>query len=160
VAAALIDGVDLPVVAAEQDPAEPVARRLTARARERGCVVVPTRPWPGCDLVIERITQSWTGLGHGRGRLRRQQVTLRAAGRGRAARPRTAALQMPPPSLIGTPAAPIIPPTSEHEPLVPAELPAVADASMRIEPTPEPEPDLWSVLMRQIPPPPPRTHRW
>jgi len=95
-AAALVDGVDLVVLAAPPDVTEPVIRSLQARARQRGTVLIPTSAWPGSDLVIECTNKVWTGLGNGHGRLRAQELTLTATGRGRAARPRTATVVVPP----------------------------------------------------------------
>jgi hypothetical protein len=97
VVAALVDGVDV-VVAAPPGPVNAqVASRLTARARQRGCVLVPliswsgsaaSSPgrWAGTDVVLESVRSVWEGLGQGRGRLRRREVTISAYGRGAAAR--------------------------------------------------------------------------
>jgi hypothetical protein len=73
VVAALIDGVDLVVVASPPDVTEPVIRSLQARARQRGTVLIPTSAWPGSDLVIECTSKAWTGLGRGHGRFRTQE---------------------------------------------------------------------------------------
>jgi hypothetical protein len=98
VTAALIDGVDLVVVASPPDVTEPVLRSLQARARQRGTVLIPTSAWLGSDLVIECTNKVWTGLGRGHGRLRAQELQLTAIGRGRAARPRTATVVVPAPA--------------------------------------------------------------
>jgi hypothetical protein len=97
---ALIDGLDLIVVAASGSVQDGDARALMARARRRGCVLVPTRPWPGCDLMLSAGSSRWCGLGAGRGRLRLQEMTVTAAGRGRAEQPRTTLLQLPPLSIV------------------------------------------------------------
>lgn len=116
VVGALIDGVDMIVVQAPDGP-EGVARSLQARARERGCVLVPTRAWPGSDLVLERTSSRWTGLGKGRGRLRRQHATFRVTGRGRATREKTFDMMFPPASIAGPEPQPIrLPPVVEPEP--------------------------------------------
>lgn len=112
VVAALIDGVDMMVVSA--DAPEPGIRSLQARAREKGCVLVPTRPWPGADLIIERTGIRWAGLGHGRGRLRRQHATFTVRGRGRAARPKTLEMLFPPVSIAGPEQEPIYVPAAER----------------------------------------------
>ena len=96
VVGALLDGVDLVVVATPGGVADGTVRSLQARARQRGAVLIPTSVWPGCDVVIEVAARRWEGLGQGRWRLRRQHLELRAAGRGRAAQPRTAAVTVPP----------------------------------------------------------------
>lgn len=95
VVAALIDGVDLVAVATPPGTAESTTAALMDRARRRGCVLLPTSPWPRCDLTIELTGRRWVGLGAGRGRLRYQEMTLRAVGRGRAAHARTATMAIP-----------------------------------------------------------------
>jgi hypothetical protein len=94
VVSALIDGVDVVAVAAPPG-GESATRALMNRARQRGCVLLATTSWPSCDLTIELTGRKWIGLGEGHGRLRHQEMTLRAVGRGRAARPRTATVTMP-----------------------------------------------------------------
>ena len=100
VAAALLDGLDLVVVAAPTgDVDATVWRMLAARARSRGAVLVSTRPWVGCDLTLTVTGHDWAGLGTGqhtgRGRLRGHQMTVRATGRGAAARPREVTVPVP-----------------------------------------------------------------
>ena len=97
----LLDGIDVVVVKPPATPTDTVARHLMARARKKGAVLVPVGDWPGCDVRIELVERRWLGLGHGRGRLRRQDVTLRATGRGSAARPRQVETSLPPPSCAG-----------------------------------------------------------
>lgn len=101
VVSALVDGVDVVAVATPAGVSESTTRALMNRARQRGCVLIPTTAWHSGDLVIEMVERRWAGLGDGRGRLRRQDVTLRAVGRGRAARPRVATTSFPPPSILG-----------------------------------------------------------
>jgi hypothetical protein len=74
------------------------ARRLVARARERGAVLMTV----GGDLPGERspvrltvVAAAWTGLGEGWGHLAGRRVTVEAGGRGEAARPRRAELWLP-----------------------------------------------------------------
>lgn len=98
VVAALIDGLDLVAVATPAEMAPGMARVLMARARQRGCVLVTTRPWPGCDLILEAGEHRWRGLGHGRGRLRVHEVRLTACGRGAMVRPTTTCVELPPSS--------------------------------------------------------------
>jgi hypothetical protein len=100
VAAALLDGLDLVVVAAPTgDVDATVWRMLAARARSRGAVLVSTRPRMGCDLTLTVTRHDWAGLGSGqhtgRGRLRGHQITVRATGRGAAARPREVTVPVP-----------------------------------------------------------------
>lgn len=94
VVAALLDGVDLVAV----DPArltEAQVRRLSARARHRGAVLLATGPWPGADLELTQETVSWTGLGEGHGHLAAREVRVTARGRGAATRPVETWLNLP-----------------------------------------------------------------
>lgn len=87
VVAALLDGVDVVVVGpVALSPAD--RRRLSARARERSAVLLPTTPWPGAHVVLTAEASRWDGLGHGHGRLRTGRVVVRRTGRGSAARQR------------------------------------------------------------------------
>ena len=94
VAAALLDGVDLVVVHAETVPAA-VARRLSARARHRGAVLLSAGAWPGADVELSCRRAPWAGPSAGYGHLQSRRVKVRAHGRGAAARPRTATLHLP-----------------------------------------------------------------
>lgn len=94
VVAALLDGVDLVAV----DPtrlADAQLRRLSARARHRGAVLVSTGSWPGADLELTKETAAWTGLGDGHGHLSTRETQVRARGRGAASRPTEAWLRLP-----------------------------------------------------------------
>ncbi|MFF5172065.1 hypothetical protein ACFY3U_05460 [Micromonospora sp. NPDC000089] len=95
VVAALIDGVDVVVTAVPHAVSASVADRLTARARQRGCVLVPYGRWDGADVTLQVVRGVWEGLGQGRGRLRRREVTVSARGRGAAARPKEARVWLP-----------------------------------------------------------------
>jgi hypothetical protein len=99
VVAALVDSVDLVLVAAHRvAPGE--VRRLTARCRERDAVLVtlPRSSWPGPDVCLTVGASSWTGpLGGGAGRLEARRAEVVAGGRGAAARERRAALWLPGP---------------------------------------------------------------
>ena len=115
--AALIGAVDLVLVDARVRLAARDTRRLAARARERGSVLVPVAPdalastdgvgagrsrpssrplgeW-ACDVTLRTTEVRWEGLGEGHGHLRRRQVVVTADGRGRAARPRRGELWVP-----------------------------------------------------------------
>jgi hypothetical protein len=105
VVSAAIDGVDIVVVATPDNVADSVIRALMNRARQKGTVLIPTSAWTGCDLVITLTGRTWSGLSYGHGRLRSQQMTLQAVGRGRAARPRTVTVGFP-----VRPARPVPPP--------------------------------------------------
>jgi hypothetical protein len=95
VTGALIDGVDLVVMAVPGQVAAPVAARLVARARQRGSVLVPFGSWPGADVTLRVTAGAWEGLTQGHGRLRRRRVTILARGRGAADRPRELTMWMP-----------------------------------------------------------------
>jgi hypothetical protein len=95
VVAALIDGVDVVVVAVPGPVSASIAGRLVARARQRGSVLVPFGRWDGADVTLQVMHGRWEGLGAGRGRLRRREVTITAAGRGAAGRPRELTMWMP-----------------------------------------------------------------
>ncbi|HEX6873819.1 MAG TPA: hypothetical protein VF163_22180 [Micromonosporaceae bacterium] len=97
VVAALLDGVDIVVVATPGPVAAPVASRLVARARQRGGVLVPVGPWVGAEVTLTMTNGLWHGLGQGRGRLRRREVEITAHGRGASARPRRVRLWLPGP---------------------------------------------------------------
>ncbi|MDG4832172.1 hypothetical protein O7627_23090 [Solwaraspora sp. WMMD1047] len=95
VVAALIDGVDVVVVAVPGQVSASVTGRLAARARQRGSVLVPYGGWEGADVTLRVVRGMWEGLGAGRGRLRRREVTIAALGRGAAARPKEIRIWLP-----------------------------------------------------------------
>lgn len=108
VASALLDALDLVAVRPPGRVRPGDARRLTAKARERGAVLVPLGGWAESVDVRLAVTDSqWEGLGHGHGRLAARRVEVAVSGRGAAARDRRVPLWLP--SLDGTPisAAPI-----------------------------------------------------
>jgi len=96
-AAVLLDGVSLVVaeVPARARPDE--ARRLVARARERGVVLVPLAR-PGARWPVEAAQRihveggAWPGLGSGHGLLAPRAPRVRIAGPGESARERRADL--------------------------------------------------------------------
>jgi hypothetical protein len=96
VVAALLDALDVVVV---QVPDRAVraadARRLAARARERGAVLVPLGRWDGADVRLSVARSAWKGLDAGAGHLQARLVEVVAEGRGAAARPRRARLWLP-----------------------------------------------------------------
>ncbi|MDP1819753.1 MAG: hypothetical protein Q8K58_07625 [Acidimicrobiales bacterium] len=98
VVAALIDGFDLVVLHAGRGGVRPTdARRLVARGRERGSVLVQLGAgWAGeADLALQVTAARWEGLGEGHGHLRARRVTVTSGGRGEAARPRQVDLWLP-----------------------------------------------------------------
>jgi hypothetical protein len=95
VVAALLDGIDVVVVAPPGPVAAGLSSRLAARARQRGSVLVPYGQWAGADIVLETPGGGWRGLGQGWGRLARRELVISSHGRGAAARPRQATLRLP-----------------------------------------------------------------
>jgi len=100
VVAALLDGVDLVVAAVPPGLRAPDARRLVARARERGSVLIPLVPpgasWvEGADVRLRVTAATWHGLDHGHGFLQAREVEIAATGRGAAGRERSVHLWLP-----------------------------------------------------------------
>jgi hypothetical protein len=95
VVAALLDGLDLVAVAEPGRLDAATARRLSARARQRGAVLLPLGAWPGADLELTCSSRRWRGLGDGHGHLGEREVVVRAIGRGSAARSRAVRLLLP-----------------------------------------------------------------
>lgn len=96
VVAALVDAVDLVVLGpARVRPGD--ARRLGARARERGAVLLPVgMEWPEApDVTLRSGSGRWEGLGAGHGHLQARRVRLTATGRRDAARPRATEVWLP-----------------------------------------------------------------
>src|SRR5215217_8485934 len=98
VVAALLDAIDVVLVRSPPGLPPAQARRLAARARERGAVLVPLGPWPEpADLRLAVTTSTWTGLGQGHGSLQARKVEVLVAGRGAASRERRVHLWLPSP---------------------------------------------------------------
>ena len=100
VVAVLLDGLDVVVVQLPGQVRPGVARRLTARARERRSVLITLTKglgrWPespDVHLVLE--SGSWWGADKGHGHLQGRRVEVCAAGRRAAARPVRVALWLP-----------------------------------------------------------------
>jgi hypothetical protein len=92
VVAALLDGIS--VVLAEVPAFARVgdARRLQARARERGAVLVAMGPWPAeAALRLRAGGSAWRGLVRGAGTLVARDQRVGVGGRGAAAREHVAA---------------------------------------------------------------------
>jgi len=95
ITAALVDGMDLVAVAGPERLSAPERSRLTARARQRGAVLLPLGVWPGADVVLRCAGSRWAGIGSGAagsgaarsgavgagGRLRQREVLVSASGR-------------------------------------------------------------------------------
>ncbi|WP_432849660.1 hypothetical protein ACQPXB_04640 [Amycolatopsis sp. CA-161197] len=110
VVAALLDGVDL-VVTEPRSVTPAVARRLSARARHRGTVLLTLGPWPAADVELHCTPGEWTGLlGSGAGFLRSRPAEVHARGRGSAARPRSVSVALPGPDGRALPMEPLATP--------------------------------------------------
>ena len=93
VVAALVDAVDVVVIGSALALARADARRLAARVRERGSVLVAVgdTTWPeGADVRFGIGRSHWVGLEQGHGALCGHRVEVLMTGRGAAARPRQA----------------------------------------------------------------------
>jgi hypothetical protein len=95
VVAALLDGVDVVVVGPEAALTDADRRKLSARARDRGSVLLSTADWPGAGVVLTVESGRWTGVDAGEGRLRTHELRLVRTGRGSAAVPRALDLTLP-----------------------------------------------------------------
>jgi len=95
----LLDGVEVVVVRPPGRVALGAARRLMARSRERGGVVValsePSSPWPlPADVTIEIVEATWSTTS----RLEGRRALVRVSGRGAARRPVERWLSLPDPT--------------------------------------------------------------
>lgn len=109
VAAALLDSMDAIVLAAPPRPRPRDARRLAARARERGAVMaVVGDGWPEReDVHLEVAAGGWVGPGAGDGYVRARRAEVVVSGRGAAARARRVPLWLPGPDGTVAAAAPV-----------------------------------------------------
>jgi len=99
VTSALLDGLDVVVMAAAHPVPAGERQRLAARARQRGAVLCALGPWPGADVQLHCTDARWSGVGSGQaggsGRLGERQVTVQVLGRGLAPAGREERLLMP-----------------------------------------------------------------
>lgn len=96
VVAALVDAFDVVLARPPAHVKGADARRLAARARERGAVLVVAGAWPEpAEVQLTVGSVAWEGLGQGHGRLRGRRVEVVAGGRGAAARERRVSLWLP-----------------------------------------------------------------
>jgi hypothetical protein len=82
----LADGVDMIAVLPPKVLPPSRLKVLNARLRQSGAVLLVAGRWPGADLVLQSRIESWTGLGHGHGRLRDRELVVEVGGRGAAGR--------------------------------------------------------------------------
>lgn len=99
VVAALLDGVDLVAVAPDaRVDRTALARRLSARARHRGSVLLPIGSWPTADLEITGGESTWSGVAQdGSGHLTGRILNVTVRGRGAAVRPARGQIHLPTP---------------------------------------------------------------
>ena len=134
VVAALVEAVDVVLVGPGLRFRPADLRRLSARLRESGSVLIQigssqigsgkalgSGKAPGVDLGVWVMSAQWSGLGEGYGHLRSRQVEVLAQGRGAATAARSVSLLLP-----GPDGAPQRPPAPEH-PIVAAVCPAVPE---------------------------------
>ncbi len=110
VVAALVDAFDVVLCGLERAPSSSEVRRLQARARERGSVLVVVagaagsvgparRSWPeAADVDLSVVGAEWAGLGDGWGHLRSRRITVETGGRRGMRRGRRVELWLPGPS--------------------------------------------------------------
>ncbi|MEM9202849.1 MAG: hypothetical protein AAGC53_14380 [Actinomycetota bacterium] len=110
--AALIGSVDVVVVAPRHRVREADARRMAARLRERGSVLIHVGDrWPvGADVQLDVAAGEWAGLGDGHGVLTARRLRIEGGGRGSASRPRSLEVLVPGP---GGAIAELAPPAAE-----------------------------------------------
>jgi hypothetical protein len=118
-AAALVGSVDVVLLGSGIRLGAADQRRLAARLRERGSVLIRlggdwshgAGVWPGgarsssrrvddrqgADVFLRVVSSRWNGLGDGWGLLRSRRVSVQVTGRGAAGRPRTVDLLLPGP---------------------------------------------------------------
>src|SRR4051812_1040213 len=97
VIATLIDALDVVLVRVRHRVNGNAARRLVARARERGAVLVLLGDgWPEApDVRLSIVRSEWEGIGDGHGYLQARRVTIEAEGRRAAAPARTIDVWLP-----------------------------------------------------------------
>lgn len=90
VTAAFVDTFDVVVLSPPATAMPAQVRRLAARVRERGAVLVVDGAWPGAEIGLRALSNRWEGLGRGHGRLTGYRLQVESRGRGAASRPRKA----------------------------------------------------------------------
>ena len=95
VVASLLDGCELVLVRPPGSVPAQVRQRLEATLRRARGVLLVAGDWPGAQVRLRVVSQRWTGLGDGHGRLRACCAEVVADGRGEAAMTRTRWLWLP-----------------------------------------------------------------
>jgi hypothetical protein len=134
VTSALLDGLDVVVMAVARPVPAGERQRLAARARQRGAVLCVLGPWSGADVRLSCTDARWSGVGAGldggSGRLGERQVEVRVVGRGMAPAGRVERLLMPaaPAAAAGSLAAAAATSAEAPAALAPVAAPAVEQA--------------------------------
>jgi hypothetical protein len=97
VVASLLDGCDLVLLCPPERPSAQVRRKLEAVVRRYGAVLLVVGDWDGAQTRLRVLSQEWTGIGAGHGRLRARRARVLADGRGGWSRPREHWLWLPGP---------------------------------------------------------------
>ena len=95
VVASLLDGCEIVLLRPPARASAQVRQRLEATLRRGRGVLLVAGDWPGAQVRLRVVTQRWTGLGDGHGRLRACCAEVVADGRGEAAMTRTRWLWLP-----------------------------------------------------------------
>jgi hypothetical protein len=95
VVASLLDGCELVLVRPPGGVPAQVRQRLEATLRRGRGVLLVAGDWPGAQVRLQVVSQRWTGLGDGHGRLRACCAEVVADGRGEATMTRTRWLWLP-----------------------------------------------------------------
>jgi hypothetical protein len=95
VVASLLDGCELVLLRPPATVPVLLRHRLEAVLRRAGGVLLVAGDWPGAQVRLRVITQRWTGLGDGHGRVRACCAEVTADGRGEATLTRTRWLWLP-----------------------------------------------------------------
>ena len=78
-----VEGMDAVLVGAGLALSDADRRRIAARAKERGSVIVAAGSWLGAHATLRVTDSHWVGLGSGEGRLREHRVAVAVEGRSR-----------------------------------------------------------------------------
>jgi hypothetical protein len=118
VVASLLEVADVVALSPRKPVGHRDARRLSARARERGAVLFHLdggRNWPeALDVTVTATTERWEGVSRGNGHLRSRQLRLEARGRRSSAQRRQVSVLLPGPE---GGVVPVSPPASSGSPL-------------------------------------------
>ena len=102
-AAAMVGGFDIVLVAPTHRVAGADARRLMARSRERGTVLIVLQGvhgyrWPEpADIELTLNSPQWHGLGRGHGHIQSRTARIETTGRREMSRPRESIVILPDP---------------------------------------------------------------